>query len=115
MPALVAHHHLHAVLVIREQRTVGTTVADRDDLPIGDEVLDVAEAFGKRGLRMRREVLAREDQYGVLEECRADGLPLCWIERVEIDAGDDGAEGCRRAFDSRVHDRLPRCCARRSL
>jgi hypothetical protein len=59
MPALVAHHDLHAVLVIGEQRAVGATIADRHDLAIGNEVLDVAESFGKRGLCASREMLAQ--------------------------------------------------------
>ena len=56
-------------------------------------------------------MLAREDQHRVLEERGADGFPFRRVERGEIDAGDDGADGCERGFDSRLHGRIPESCA----
>jgi hypothetical protein len=91
------------------------SIADRHDFAIGGEAFDVAEAFGERGLRRSDEVLAREDQHCMFEKGSPDRGPFRRGERVEVDTGDDGADGGGRGFDSRVHGRVPKSCARRSL
>ena len=51
MPAFIAAHELHAVLVVIHQRTVGALVADRHDLAVSHQPFDGAEPTPEANLR----------------------------------------------------------------
>src|SRR5262245_3281294 len=106
MPAFVAAHELHAVLVVFHQRAVGPLIADRHDLAVGHQLLDGAEPAAKANLRGVAEMLAGEDQHGIGEEGTLDVSPARVVEVGEIDADDRGAELCSSRSNREGHKSL---------
>src|SRR5574342_133703 len=104
MPALVAEQDLPDRIGVAEQRAVGAPVADRHRTGARDERVELAEPAPELRLLARAQVLAREDQHGVLVEGGLDRAPLSRVECSELHAAYDGAERRRGGFDLETHD-----------
>src|SRR5262245_47182721 len=92
MPAFVAAHELHAVLVVFHQRAVGPLIADRYNLAVGYQLLDGTEPAAEADLRGVAEMLVGEDQHGIGEKGTLDVSPARVVEVGEINTGDRSAE-----------------------
>jgi hypothetical protein len=93
MPALVAAQRLVAMLAGAHDRAVRLHVADGDRLLLGvcRQELDLAEATSERHLLRFRQVLAGEDQDGMVEESPLDRLPGGFVHAAEREVGDHRA------------------------
>ena len=76
VPAFVADHHLHAVLVIREQRAIGASVADRHDLAVGHEVSMLPNRSANAVCAARRRCWPGKYQDRMFEKGGTDGGPF---------------------------------------